>query len=91
MENADEIKRLITEIVSLRKEIVRVQDDIDNKHVVLTAARKILQSICLHEKVEEKEEYFSGGYLYRSRNVVTRICTICDLELSEETEYGSYE
>lgn len=91
IKKANTVKRLITEIVSLRKEIVRVQDEIDNKHVVLAEVRRILQGVCLHEKVEEKEEYFSGGYLYRSRYVTTRTCTICDLELSQETQEGSYE
>lgn len=91
MENQDEFKRLITEIVSVRKEIIRVQEQIDNKHVELQNAKTALQAMCPHEEVYKQTKTYSGGYLHKGSYVTTYICTICELEVDRTVEEGSYE
>jgi hypothetical protein len=88
---SDEMKRLITEIVSIRKEIVRVQDEVNNQSVALQVLREELQAVCPHEEVKEEEEYYSGGYLNKGRNIIRDICTVCGVVVAEEIEEGSYE
>lgn len=85
------MKRLITEIVSVRKEIVRVQEQIDNKHVALANAIEELQAICPHEEVKAETKTYSGGYLHKGSYVTTYNCIVCGLEVDKTVKEGSYE
>jgi len=91
MENQDKMKRLMTEIVSVRKEIVRVQDQINAEHILLANTKKELQEICPHEETYKQTKTYSGGYLHKGSYVTTYICTVCELEVDRTVEEGSYE
>jgi len=91
MENLEEMKRLITELVSLRKEIVRVEDEINKEHVNLQNIRKELQAICPHTETKAETKTYSGGYLHKGSYVTKHICIVCQLEVNEKIEEGSFE
>jgi hypothetical protein len=91
MKKDKELKRLVEEVVSIRKEISLVQEKINKGTKLLNETINQLQTICPHENTNEETKYHEGGYLHKSRYVTKHICTVCGVKVSENTTYGSYE
>jgi hypothetical protein len=81
----------LTELLSrLGDEIARLNERERKLHDKVEAAKKELQEVCLHDKIEQKHYYFDGSYYDRAYTDRWNQCCTCGAKSEVTTEYHSW-
>lgn len=72
--------------IALRKEMVRVQKQIDKYQTKLNEVKKTFRETCPHEKMVFMVEYEEGGYLNTGSETRWQRCAVCGYEGPKQTK-----
>jgi hypothetical protein len=79
------------EALTLKKEINRFEKRRDKLSSEISFKSRQLELICIHNDIEIKDDYVSGGYLEHRQYIKRKVCKICGKILDEKITYGGFE
>ena len=78
-------------IVLLRKQALKIEEQIKEEKALIAEASICLQDICKHIETHPMSNYTPGGHDYKSETIRTLNCSNCKKVLDSTTEYGSFQ